>query len=230
MLKTRFERRAWLVSICGVCLIAAQSAARDFNPSTFLKLPKHCQAGYASAARKGTLGNSNVDLRQYEMNLRQEIGNPAIFMNHYCPALERLIELSEQNAFALDPEERKKTLIKVLKGIDYQLTQPKYNERNIWLKAEALTNKGRTLLLLNRPQQAIKNFANASAAWPAYLPAYWELSQLYASIGKLDAAISSLEEAQSNTSNEKYRAVIEERLDQYRSQLSEMPDTETPSS
>ena len=205
--------------------------ARDayyIDASTFLQLPKHCQGWFANAARAGNVKGLPVDLRKHEVDLKKLFGSAAIFMNHYCPALGDLIKFENYGSRTLSDEEKRRTLTRVLRQMNYQLNQTGggWNKSNAWFHAEVIKNRAYTYRLMGDNQSAINDYSQSIKIYPPYLPAYWGLADIYEETGQPNDAVGVLQKAAGYARNKKFAQKINERIANIQASLNEPVETQ----
>ena len=201
-----------IVWLCGL-LISTNVVAYEVDPSTFVKLPKHCQAKFVEMARLRKLEGMTLDHRRYDTSIEKVIGHPWGHMHHYCPGLVELIRLKDYKLAGLSKSQRAKKLEYVLGEFRYQLNKSQWSKRNRWFQAEVLKNMGHVYRLMNNNQRARTHYEDAINADPSYLPSYWELAQLYEGTGHPDLAMSILESGLKNTRKHSHIRMFKKRIE-----------------
>jgi tetratricopeptide (TPR) repeat protein len=146
-----------------------------------------------------------------------------IWMNHYCPALMKLARLENFEFKVLNKRDRRKSLDFVIDGIDYQLRHGTWTKRNAWFRAEALTNKARALQMRGHHDRAQGALVAATKVYPPYLPAYWELADIYEKRKQREKAVGALSSALKHAHKKSHAERIEQRLDRLKKQVAAQP-------
>jgi len=200
----------------------------SIDASTFLRLPKHCQGWFAGAVGAGKAEGLPVDLREYEVDLRKQLGAASIFMNHYCPALVDLIRFENYRSKMLNDEEKTRTLMRVLKQMNYQLNQTGagWNKSNAWFHAEVMKNRAYTYQLMGDNQSAINDYSQSIKIYPPYLPAYWGLADMYEQTGQPNDAVGVLQKAVQYARSQKFAQKINERIAKLQASINKPVETQ----
>jgi tetratricopeptide (TPR) repeat protein len=212
MMRWHYLRHGFPIALLSLFIFQNAHAYYEVDPSTFVSLPRHCQARYASIAAK--LENIHLDRARYEKDIeryKRELQGAWIFFNHYCPGLVALIR-AERLPPGANNDRRNRLIAEALKQVEYLLPRATWTESTLWLKAEANRNLGRIYVLKEQPSEAIRHFQRAIDAYPAYIPAYWDLAELKRKQQHFDEAISHLEKALSQQPNAKQASLIEAQI------------------
>lgn len=172
-------KNAIFLLLAGLFLLTENTAyAGSYWPSTeaeFAKLPPYCKARVAKG--KG-LKMSDAEIQKW----KNALGPGFIHVHHLCAAL---------NYNILRPGSTDKPGLRVvMKDIEYvQKKAPKDFPLHPLLSLE----RGKILLRLDQPVEAIMEFQKAIAVKPSYTPPYAALGDYYTESGQTDKAIDILE-------------------------------------
>jgi tetratricopeptide (TPR) repeat protein len=193
--------------------IFQNAQAYEVDPATFLALPRHCQAQFAMRADR--VEGIQLDRARYEKDIehykRQFSGARGLGLNHYCPGLVALIR-AERLPQGANDEIRNRLIATAFTQVSILFAGAVWTENTLWLKAEGNRNLGRIYLLKKQPGEAIRHFQQAIDAYPAYIPAYWDLAELKRRQQHFDEAISHLEKALLQDPSAKQAKLIEARI------------------
>lgn len=150
--------------------------AYEIDQLTFNTLPPHCQAFYAELQAKGKLSGFTItNPKKYQWNLwARRIGNPSIFMNHYCPGL------AELNRAKLSSKKRNNTThMRLTKdNIHYLIRQSRWTKSNAWLRAEAEMKLAELAELMGNTSEAVSRYEESIKTYSKSYRPYLGLSKL----------------------------------------------------
>lgn len=110
-------------------------------------------------------------------------------VHHYCYAQ---IHQARAYRYGASPRDRRIALHGVVEEINWTLD---HTSPDFVLRPEMLLNRGRALMQLKRPVQALESFRAAIEAKRDYWPPYVEIAEWHSSRGEDAKAVAMLEEA-----------------------------------
>lgn len=155
-------------------IVPPAQAAYPRTPTDFAKLPRYCAARMDQTTAAETA------------RWRAVIGPDFLHIHHYCAGLFTVM-LAEGMR---NPKDRRQPLGQAI--VEFRYVQEKAS-RTFKLMPEINVQKGKALLAMEQPRDAIREFQAAIALNPRYTPAYGALADYYMSIGELKDARAALE-------------------------------------